>query len=144
MVFHYSQRQIDFETFPELFIDGTSIVRTQEFNFLGLLIHENLNWKPHISKISVKIAWVIGTLRRLQNTLPPHVLKTIYNSLILPHIYYCILAWGNSYSRILNLQKKSVRVMNRAKYNAHTSPLFKNNNILTVPDIFTLKSKVLL
>ena len=140
IVFHYSQRQIDFETFPELFIDGTSIVRTQEFNFLGLLIHENLNWKPHISKISIKIARVIGTLRRLQNILPPHVLKTIYNSLILPHINYCILAWGNSYSRILNLQKKSVRVMNRAKYNAHTSPLFKNTNILTVPDIFTLKS----
>ena len=40
--------------------------------------------------------------------------------------------------RIFKLQKKAVRIISRAKYNAHTSPLFTSLNLLKIHDIFTI------
>ena len=139
MVFHYVQKKIDFDSFPVLKINNLPIERCSNFDFLGLLVNENLSWQPHITKISTKISRTVGTLKRLQNTLPQHTLQTIYNSLILPHLNYCVLAWGYSAPRIFNLQKRAIRIINRAKYNAHTEPLFKSNGVLQFPDIYTLK-----
>jgi hypothetical protein len=139
MVFHYIQKHIDFDTFPEVKINNNDIQRCSNFDFLGLTVNENLSWQPHISKISTKISRSVGTLKRLQNTLPVCTLQTLYNSLILPHLNYCVCAWGYSASRIINLQKKAIRIINRAKFNAHTEPLFKANNMLKFSDIFKLK-----
>ena len=63
----------------------------------------------------------------------------IYNSLILPHLYYAILAWGFYNTRIFKLQKRAVRIICKEKYNAHTDPLFKNLTLLKVQDIFMLQ-----
>ena len=67
-------------------------------------------------------------------------LRTIYNSLILPHINYSILVWGFKSSRIFKLQKRAVRMESCSKYNAHTEPLFKSWNLLKVEDIFKIKA----
>ncbi len=40
-----------------LMIDETIIELVAEFNFLGITLDENLSWKSHINKISIKI-WV--------------------------------------------------------------------------------------
>ncbi len=49
-----------------IMIDDTIIERVQEFNFLGLTLNENLNWKNHINKISNKISRSIGILNKLK------------------------------------------------------------------------------
>ncbi len=49
----------------------------------------------------------------------------LWNSLILSHINYGILAWEHESNRILKLQKKAVRIISVSKYNSHTEPLFK-------------------
>ena len=82
-----------------------------EFNFLGLLLDSNLNWKAHTNFISVKIARVIGLLHRLKFVFPKQILFSIYNSLILPHMSYSLLAWGTQCNKIELLQKKAVRVL---------------------------------
>ncbi len=41
-----------------LLIDNTTIERALQFDFLGLTLDENLNWKGHIDKISNKISKV--------------------------------------------------------------------------------------
>ena len=40
---------------------------------------------------------------------------------------------------IRKIQKRAVRFISNSKYNAHTQPLFKKFNILSVDDIFTHK-----
>jgi hypothetical protein len=139
MFSYYYQRNIDFPNLPEIYLGQTIIKRVEEFNFLGLTVQENLSWKPHINKISLKISRTIGTLKRLQYSLPTATLKTIYNSLILPHLNFSVLAWGMSCPRLTLLQKKAIRIISRAKYNAHTEPLFKINNTLKISDIYDLK-----
>ena len=40
--------------------------------------------------------------------------------------------------RLYKLQKKSMRIITVAPYNAHAEPIFKSLNILKISDIFTL------
>ena len=61
----------------------------------------------------------------------------IYNSLILPHINYCLLAWGSNCHSVELLQKKTVRVVNFKSPVAHTEPILKNMNQLKLPDLYT-------
>ena len=82
-----------------------------EFNFLGLILGSNLNWKAHTNFISVKIARVIGLLHRLKLLFPKQILFSIYNLLILPHMSYSLLAWGTQCNKIELLQKKAVKVL---------------------------------
>ena len=73
--------------------------------------------------VSTKVSSVIGLLRKLKYIFPPYILHTIYNSLILPHINYSLLAWGTKCQKIELLQKKAVRVVHSKSPIAHTNPL---------------------
>ena len=91
MIFHYHQRNIE-HIVPEIKINSERIKNVNDFIFLGLTIDEHLSWKPHIQKISNKIARTLGIMCRLKNFLPTQILRILYNSLILPHLQYSILA----------------------------------------------------
>ena len=86
-----------------------------------------------------KISRVIGVIYKMQSLFPKRILLSLYNTMILPHINYCILSWGRDCKDILLLQKKAVRNIYSADYRAHTQPLFKCLNILEVDDIYHLK-----
>ena len=75
-------------------IDNTPILPVDQTKFLGVIIDQNLTWKHHVTKTSNQVSKNIGILRRLRNTLPKHVLFTLYNTLILPYISYSNIAWA--------------------------------------------------
>ena len=86
LMFRKKNKPLNENDIPKLYIRGTPIARQTEFDFLGILISEDLTWLKHITKISDKISKVNGVLTKLRYFLPRHTLKTIYNSLILPHL----------------------------------------------------------
>ena len=45
------------------------------------------------------------------------------------------LSSGYENEKIFKLQKKAIRIISLAKYNAHTEPLFKTLNLLKINDI---------
>ena len=79
-----------------------------DFNFLGTVFDENLNWSLHTQKIANKVSRTVGLLSRLKRTLPQNTLRLIYTSLVLPHLQYGILNWGFNLGRIYKLQKRAV------------------------------------
>ena len=93
MLFHMPPKNIPQFSFN---MNGLNIEYVTEFNFLGLILDSNLNWKAHTNFISVKIASVIGLLHRLKFVFPKQILFSIYNSLILPHNELFIIGLGNS------------------------------------------------
>ena len=135
MIFHHHQRKIS-NYIPDLKINGQSIERVKEFNFLGIIIDENLTWGAHIQKTANKISRGLGIMSRLKRFLPPNILRLIYNSLILPHLQYGIMIWGSKSGRVEKLQKRAIRILCNSKYNAHTDPLFKKLNLLRLSDIY--------
>ena len=52
------------------------IPRVDCTKFLGVIIDEQLTWKPHIAYIQNKIAKNIGIIFRLSTFMPKHVLRT--------------------------------------------------------------------
>ena len=80
-----------------------------------------------------------GMLNKLKHILPPQILKIIYLSLIQCHLNYGILTWGHQASRIFKLQKRAIRTITRSNYIAHSEPIFKYLDILTVNDIYKLQ-----
>ena len=93
---------------------------------------------------SNKCLRVIGTLNRIKHILPTQTRVLLYNSLILlPHINYCVMAWGYQSklsNRMFKLQKRAIRIVANSKYNAHTEPLFKLYRILKLADVLTLQT----
>ena len=136
MVFHTPQRRI---LHPSIRIDNTDIEYVTQFNFLGIIIDKNLNWKAHKDMISKRISKFIGVINKLKNTIPQSALLHIYNSLVQSHLTYGMLLWGRKCNEIFTLQKKAIRAVTNAGFNSHTSALFKGLNILKFPDLCTLQ-----
>ena len=67
---------------------------------------------------------------------------SLYSTLVLPYLNYGILAWGNcctsQLNRILLLQKKSMRIVSKVHYLAHTDSLFRLHKVLKICDIYRL------
>ena len=120
-------------------IDNVNIDQVKEFNFLGLIIDTNLNWKKHAEKISNACSKKIGILNKFKHILPLDIKTILYNSLIVPHINYCIMAWGFESNRIIKLQKKALRIITLSNYISHTEPLYKQLSLLKVDDILKLQ-----
>ena len=122
-----------------LYIDGINLEQVETFNFLGLLISENMNWTPHLNMISRKLSKSTGILSQLKFFVPRSVLRTIYFSLIHPHLTYQILAWGSQSKILFPYQKKAIRIINNEHFLHHTDPLFKQSRILKLSDLYTLE-----
>ena len=137
MIFHLRQRR----NLPRLHLElnGSAIDRVNTFEFLGLTISDTLDWSHHLNKIANKLSKIAGIMSRIKRYISKDILKTIYNSLVLPHLYFSILVWGFDNNRLFKLQKKLVRLICCAKYNAHTDPLFRELGLLKIKDIFELQ-----
>ena len=122
MLFHLPQKVVPCLSFN---LNGLEIMHVNNFNFLCLIINGHLDWKPHLNSIGIKVARVIGLLRKLKYTLPIQVLRSIYNPLILTHMHYAFLAWETKCHKIELLQKKALRIIFSKSPIAHTEPLVK-------------------
>ena len=139
MTFHNSQKDIS-NVSLNLNLNHGKIEKVSTFNFLGIILDENIHWKPHIENVACKQAKYCCVLSKLKNFLSLHILRTLYYSIIHPHLNYGLLVWGFQCNRIAKLQKRAIRTITRSKYNAHTSPLLKQMEILSVNDMLHQKA----
>ena len=107
---------------------------------------ENLSWQNYINYISKKMSKSLFIMRQVKHILDHKsmkpLLKPLYYSLIHPHISYCLLAWGNANTNILNkntiLQQRAIIIIDQAHYNSQSEPIFKKLNILKISDQYQL------
>ena len=82
-------------------LNDVVIERVSNFNFLG----EQLNWKKHIDKMSIKCSKTVGILNKLKLILPINIKILLYNTLLIPHMNYCLMAWGFNCNRLYTPEK---------------------------------------
>ena len=111
----------------------------QHFNYLGIILDEHLSWKAHAAMVSGKLSKINGILNRLKYIYPAQVLLILYKSLFVPHINYGSLVWGQNCNSINKMQKKAIRTTTHSNYIAHSEPLLKDLNLLSVKDLMDLK-----
>ena len=66
----------------------------------------------------------------------------LYYSLIYPYFYYRNIVWASTYEtsllRLVILQKRITRIINKSRFNAHTDPIFKDLGMVKFNDIHSL------
>ena len=108
MIFTRKKEKFDFN----LKLDGFTLERVASTKYLGVIIDEKLNWSLHIKHIHRKLSRSSYILSKLRHYVNLDTLKTLYYSLIYPHITYCISTWGGaSIKPLVTLQKKIVRII---------------------------------
>ena len=134
-----SNRNLNYNSYPNVLLDGQNIDRVEKLRFLGVIFDDQLKFNHHIDFISKKVSKSTGILNRIKNHVPHSILKLLYSSLIYSHFSYCNLIWGGTFSshiqRLVLLQKKSIRIINNSNYLAHTNELFIKNSLLKMADI---------
>ena len=105
---------------------------------------ENLSWKNHVQKTCNKISSAIYIINKSKHFLPRQALKTLYDSLVHCHLNYGIYVWGGctAVKTLVTVQKKAIRIINGKPYNYHTEPLFKENGILKMEDLYRMNSNI--
>ena len=82
-------------------------------------------------------------MRKLKFYMSDNILKLIYNSLIMPFLYYGISLWGFECDRLLTPQKICVRIMTSSFPLEHMDKLFEKLSILKIHDLFKSRNKML-
>ena len=82
----------------EIIMNGNKIKQVKLKKILGIHIDEHLSWTIHINNLSPKIVRNVGMLNKLKYVLTLYTMKTLYHSLILSHLQYCVLLWSNTYT----------------------------------------------
>jgi hypothetical protein len=124
----------------QITIDNAIIKHVDTTKFLGIHIDNKLHWHEHIKHVKKKMSSGLYALNSSKHILQQSHMKTLYYSLVHPYLNYGCLLWGNTHKTYINkleiVQRKAIRAITKSNYNAATSPLFKNTNILKLSDVY--------
>ena len=131
------------ETTLKLKVNGKRLYTPNLVKYLGIKTEENLNWHDQIINVAFKLNRPGAMLSKVRYFVHKKTLKSIYHAIFESHLFYSCLVWAqniNSIKRLYILQKKSLRLMYFLNCNVHTTPLFKDLNILNFPDKIALEN----
>ena len=77
-------------------IDGSTLNRSRNIKYLGVIIDHKLNWCEHIAHVKNKVSKGIGILYKARQFLDKKSLHNLYYSYIYPYLIYCIEVWGSA------------------------------------------------
>ncbi|PZC86430.1 hypothetical protein B5X24_HaOG209149 [Helicoverpa armigera] len=87
---------------------------------------------------------LIHIVKALRESASPSTLKMVYFALVQSVIGYCITVWGGAtktkFLRVERAQRAILKVMTKKPYRYPTKELYSNCKVLTVRQLFVLKS----
>jgi len=118
-------------------INKENITRVFQAKFI---IQSNLKWSAHITSIANKISKTIGVINKAKHVLDTCHLKMLYQCLIEPYLNHCCIVWANpvkntALESLFKVQKRSVRIICFARFNANTLSLFQELSVLSICDL---------
>ena len=125
-------------------LGDAAIKREKVTKFLGIFLDEHLTFDSHVKNVCSKLAKNLYIMNSVKHFLPSHSMKLLYYSYIHRNITYGLNIWGplvakTCLKRVQTLQKKAIRAVDNARYNASTPTLFKKYEILTLDDLIDLE-----
>ena len=147
-------------------INDYELKEVGETKFLGVIIDNNLSWLPQLTALAKKLRCCSGQLNHIRKYLPVSLHKSLYHTLFESHLSYGVTVWGGvPHSKLNSLfvaQKYCMRIMfgdteaylekhrTAARTRSidsqklgpdffkleHTKPLFNNNGIMTVHNLY--------
>jgi len=127
---------------------NTAIEKVSSIRFLGLIINENLNWKEHMNMLTKKIRSSLGCVIRVKPYLTTEAMLTLYHSLILSHLRYCITSWcfGNTQTinQLQRMCNKFIRAIYNVKRRGSIKEVMAKNELLTIKQLYDSEIAILM
>ena len=127
---------------------GTSLTPTTEAKNLGVLFDQHLSWDAHVSALSRKCCGILTGLSHLRHYLPPETLPEIVSALVISHIRYCLVVYGNGSAknqrRIQKLINFAARVISGKRKFDHVSDVRDSLRWLDAPSLVQYQTLCLL
>ena len=115
---------------------------------LGMTFDRTLSWDSHVSAVTRRCFGTLCGLSHLRNHLPPSVVTTLVEALVLSQIRYCISVYGNctqtNLSRIQKIINFAAKVIFGRKKFDHVSDLLGNLGWLSANQLARYHSLCLL
>ena len=129
-------------------LNGVKIKRVETHKFLGLIVDQNLSWKPHMLEVLSKIRRNLGVVRKIACFLDRDSLFQLYHSLIMSHIRYGIVVWHHSHKdirkKIQACANKFLRVIFFLRRRDSVRAIMKEKKLLSVNQIYHVEiSKIM-
>jgi hypothetical protein len=128
-----------------LTIGTEQLDRVAQAKLLGVFVEENLKHHKTVNKIVQKLGLLAHAFSYAAKLLPQHIMKRLYDTHVYPHLIYAIPIWGTDkdnagYLRPLRkAHKRLVRTIRNVPARAHTKPIMTELDILTIPNLYTLR-----
>ena len=101
-----------------------------------------MNWKEHILNMSKKITKSIGIICKLRHFVNAQTLVQLCYAIVYPFLTYGCMVWGSTYysniKPLENVQKRTIRIITFAKFDARSTPLFEKLKMIKLHDIILL------
>ena len=126
-------------------LNDLEIQITENANYLGLILDENLDIKPQFNSLHKKLTiatHALLTTRKLLNV-PSKLL--IYNSLFKSCLEYAAVAYfekltNTQIKKLAKLQKQALCLVFQTKSKVHTKKLFEATKIIPIDKTFTVEA----
>ena len=86
-------------------IGDETIKQVNTAKFFGIIIDDKLSWNAHIYYCKNKLSSGLYAINSAKHILSPKHLKSLYYTLIHPHLTYGLLLWGSTYKTLLKNYK---------------------------------------
>ncbi|KAL0819437.1 hypothetical protein ABMA28_007542 [Loxostege sticticalis] len=73
-----------------------SIAKSSTVKYLGVLLDDQLTWKPHIELITSRIRKLIWVFKKLRYVADLDLLRRVYYALAQSILGYCVVTWGGT------------------------------------------------
>ena len=81
---------------------------------LGVVFDKHLTWDPHVSALVKKCNGILIGLSHVRHQIPPDLLPTLVNALVLSHVRYCLAVYGNGSEKNMQRLEKILNFALRA------------------------------
>ena len=112
--------------------------------FLWVRVDRDLSWVDHLQRVTVKVCQLLGIMGTASGVLDGGFLLPLYNGMVLPHLQYCLMVWGDFEAdrnrtqgeALLRFQKRFVGLMAGKRGVYHVDPLFARFGVFKVGDLY--------
>ena len=109
--------------------------------YLGVILHEHLEWQEYINSLLIKLSRAAGLLSKIRHYVLKFLLRTIYFSIFNSHLIYTCQIWDqkeNTIKKLSEIQDKAIRIISFKDKNYPTNELYYNNKIVKTSDYIKL------
>ena len=82
--------------------------------YLGVILHEHLEWQGYINCLLIKLNRAAGLISKILHYVPKFLLRAIYFSIFNSHLIYTCQIWGqkeNTIKKLFEIQDKALRII---------------------------------